>query len=57
MHKDHWMLRLDFSKGDYAFDVAMSEIAMRKPKGSIDVGQASAPQHIEAVLQELKLSF
>ncbi len=57
LHKDHWMLRLDPSKGDYSFDVAMSEIAMKKPKGSIDVRQAIAPEHVNAVLKELKLSF
>ncbi|MGB0631077.1 MAG: ABC transporter substrate-binding protein [Alphaproteobacteria bacterium] len=57
MHKDHWMLRLDPSKGDYSFDVAMSEIAMRKPKGSIDVSKAIATDPINAVLKELKLSF
>ncbi len=57
MHKDHWTLRLDPSKGDYSFDVAMSEIAMRKPKGSIDVRQAIAPEHVNAVRKELGLSF
>lgn len=57
MHRGAWMLRLDPSKGDYSFDVAMSEIALRKPKGSIDVHDASALEPIAEVLKELKLSF
>ncbi|MGY9014204.1 MAG: ABC transporter substrate-binding protein [Rhodospirillales bacterium] len=57
MHKDAWMLRLDLSKGDYSFDVAMTEIALRKPKGSIDIKQASALKPIADVLQELNISF
>lgn len=57
MHRKSWMLRLDPSKGDYSFDVAMSEIALRKPKGSIDVRKASALKPIADVLKELNLSF
>jgi ABC-type nitrate/sulfonate/bicarbonate transport system substrate-binding protein len=57
LHRGAWMLRLDPSKGDYSFDVAMSEIALRKPKGSIDVRDASALEPIAEVLKELKLSF
>ena len=57
MHRNAWMLRLDPSKGDYSFDGAMSEIALRRPKGSIDVRQASALEPIAEVLQELQISF
>ncbi len=57
MHRNSWMLRLDPSKGDYSFDAAMSEIALRRPKGSIDVTQASALEPIAGVLKELKISF
>ncbi len=57
MHRNAWMLRLDLSKGDYSFDAAMSEIALRRPKGSIDVRQASALEPIAEVLKELKISF
>ncbi len=57
MHRKAWMLRLDPSKGDYSFDAAMSEIALRRPKGSIDVRQASALEPIAEVLQELQISF
>jgi len=57
MHKDHWMVRLDPSKGDFSFDVAMSEIAMKRPKGSIDVSKSIDNGPINAVLKDLKLSF
>jgi NitT/TauT family transport system substrate-binding protein len=57
IHRNAWMLRLDVAKGDYSFDVAMSEVALRRPKGSIDVRNAIATQPIEDVLKELKLSF
>ena len=57
MHRNSWMLRLDPSKGDYSFDVAMSEIALRRPKGSIDVRQASALEPMAEVLRELQISF
>ncbi len=57
MHRNAWMLRLDPSKGDYSFDAAMSEVALRRPKGSIDVRQASALEPIAEVLKELKISF
>ena len=57
MHREAWMLRLDPSKGDFSFDVAMSEIALGKPKGSIDVRQASAPEPIAEVLKDLGVSF
>ena len=57
MHRNAWMLRLDPSKGDYSFDAAMSEVALRRPKGSIDVRQSSALEPIAEVLKELKISF
>ena len=57
MHRNAWMLRLDPSKGDYSFDAAMSEIALRRPKGSIDVRQASALEPIAEVLKELQITF
>jgi len=57
LHRDHWMLRLDPSKGDYAFDAEMTEIVMKRPKGSIDVKSVSASRPINDVLRKLKISF
>ena len=51
------MLRLDPSKGDYAFDAEMTEIVMKRPKGSIDVKSVSASRPINDVLRKLKISF
>ena len=31
-HKDHWMMRMDLSKGDSAFDAEMVEVAMELKK-------------------------
>lgn len=56
MHRDHWMLRLDPSKGDYAFDAEMTEIVMKRPKGSIDVTTVSAMGPINQVRAELKIT-
>lgn len=57
MHRNAWMLRLDPGKGDYSFDVRMSEIALRRAPGSIDVRQASALEPIATVLKELNITF
>ncbi len=57
LHRNAWILRLDPAKGDYAFDVEMSEIVLKRPKGSIDMRMASALEPIKDVLAELKISF
>ena len=57
IHRDHWMLRLDPSKGDYTFDAGMVEIAMKRPKGSIDVRTVSDVRPLNEVLRELKITF
>lgn len=57
LHRNAWMLRLDPAKGDYDFDVKMSEIVLKRPKGSIDVRAATALEPIRDVLGELKITF
>jgi len=57
MHRNAWMLRLDPAKGDYSFDAKMSEIALRRAPGTIDVRKASALQPIAEVLKELNITF
>ncbi|MFM9972646.1 MAG: ABC transporter substrate-binding protein [Burkholderiales bacterium] len=57
LHRGHWMVRLDFAKNDMSFDTEMVEIALSKPKGSIDMRAVSDAAPITEVLRELKVSF
>ena len=57
MHKDHWIARMDPSKGDFAFDLMMTEIVMQRPKGSIDIKSVAALEPIANVLSEMKVEF
>lgn len=57
LHRDHWMVRLDPSKGDYSFDGEMSEIVLKRLKGSIDIKAASALGPIRDVLKEMNVTF
>ncbi len=55
-HKDHWIVRMDFSKGDAKFDAEMIEIAMERPKGSIKQSDFAAEEPITGILKELKVT-
>jgi hypothetical protein len=57
LHRDHWMVRLDPSKGDYSFDAEMTEIVLKRPKGSIDIKAVSALGPIRDVLKEMNVTF
>lgn len=57
LHRAHWMVRLDFAKKDMSFDTEMVEIALGKPKGSVDMRAVSDPAPVADVLRELKVSF
>ena len=57
LHRGHWMVRLDFAKNDMTFDTEMVEIALTKPKGSIDMRAISDAAPIADALRELKVSF
>lgn len=57
MHKDHWIMRLDLAKGDFAFDIMMTEIVMKRPKGSIDAKTVTAAGPITDVLKDMKVEF
>jgi hypothetical protein len=51
------MVRLDPSKGDYSFDAEMTEIVLKRPKGSIDIKAVSALGPIRDVLKEMNVTF
>jgi NitT/TauT family transport system substrate-binding protein len=57
MHRAHWMVRLDFGRKDMSFDTEMVEIALGKPKGSIDMRAVSDAAPVADVLRELKVSY
>ena len=57
LHRNRWKLSLDPSKGDYAFDVKMTEIVLNKPNGSIDIKKVIAPGPLNEVLKELNIKF
>jgi ABC-type nitrate/sulfonate/bicarbonate transport system substrate-binding protein len=54
-HRGHWMVRMDFSKGDARFDAEMIEIAMNRPVGSIKLESFAVEEPITGILNELKL--
>jgi hypothetical protein len=56
-HRNHWMVRMDYAKKDMSFDVEMVEVALGKPKGSIDVRAVSDAAPVNDVLRETKISF
>jgi ABC-type nitrate/sulfonate/bicarbonate transport system substrate-binding protein len=56
-HRPHWMIRLDYAKNDMSFDVEMVEIALGRPKGSIDPRAVSDAAPVTEVLRDLKTSF
>ena len=57
LQRGHWMVRLDYAKKDMSFDTEMVEIALGKPKGSIDMRSVSDPAPVTQALRELKVSF
>jgi NitT/TauT family transport system substrate-binding protein len=57
LQRGHWMVRLDFAKKDMSFDTEMVEIALSKPKGSIDMRAVSDAAPIAQALRELKVNF
>jgi len=57
LHRGHWMVRLDFGKKDMSFDTEMVEIALSRPKGSIDMRTVSDGAPISQVLRDLKVNF
>ncbi|MSQ53651.1 MAG: hypothetical protein EXR28_17440 [Betaproteobacteria bacterium] len=57
MNRGHWMLRMDYAKSDMSFDIEVVEIALSKPKGSIDPRTVADAAPITDVLRELKISF
>jgi ABC-type nitrate/sulfonate/bicarbonate transport system substrate-binding protein len=54
-HRGHWMVRMDFSKGDARFDAEMIEIAMNRPSGSIKLDSFAVEEPITGILNELKV--
>jgi NitT/TauT family transport system substrate-binding protein len=57
IHRPHWMVRLDPGKNDMRFDSEMVEIALGRPKGSIDMKAVSDGAPIADVLRELKTTY
>ena len=56
-NRPHWMIRLDYSKGDLSFDAEMVEIALSRQKGSIDLRSVSDAAPVNEVLREMKVTF
>ena len=57
LHKNHWMVRMDLERGDLSFDVEMIEIAMERPKGSIDIKTVTAIEPARDALKSLNITF
>lgn len=55
-HRDHWIVRMDFAKDDGRFDAEMIEIAMERPKGSIQLSSFAVEEPITGILKELNVS-
>ena len=56
-HKDHWMMRMDLSKGDSAFDAEMVEVAMELKKGTIPLTKYSDGRAVTEAMRDLKIDF
>jgi hypothetical protein len=57
IHRPHWMIRLDLGKGDMSFDTEMVEIALNRPRGSIDMKAVSDAAPVADALRELKTTY
>ena len=56
-HKDHWLMRMDFSRGDAQFDAEMVEVVMEQKPGSIKLEAFAVEAPMKQALSELGLSF
>ena len=56
-HKDHWLMRMDFSRGDAQFDAEMVEVVMEQKPGSIKLESFAVEAPMKQALSELGLSF
>lgn len=56
-NRTQWVLRLDPAAGDLQFDVAMVAKALDIPAAKIDIARIAAPEPVNHVLAEMKLSY
>lgn len=57
MHQDHWLVRLDPTKGDFKFDIEMTARAMGLQPDEIELSRVADVEPIASVLKKMKVSF
>jgi ABC-type nitrate/sulfonate/bicarbonate transport system substrate-binding protein len=57
LHRSHWMVRMDPSRGDFDFDIEKAARAMNVPLAQMPRDRLIAPEPVRAVLNELGVSF
>jgi len=57
LHRSHWMVRMDPSRGDFDFDIEKAARAMNVPLAQMPRDRLIAQEPVRAVLNELGVSF
>jgi len=57
LHRSHWMVRMDLSRGDFDFDIEKAARAMNVPLAQMPRDRLIAAEPVRAVLNELGVSF